>query len=468
MSAREPGRLSRRRAIAGLGGAAVVGGAAAWPWGRGRDGGPRLPAAGGPLLWTANVSYAQDEFFGPAVAGHLLLVERPYAARESERRDVLSCLDTATGRRLWSVRLDGSPGTLRRVLVSGAVALVRTRSALHAFDLRTGRLLWRRERNAGGPRSLTVTVGGGLVHDSANEENASSIASRHALQGYEVGSGRLRWTTVVQPRVSTAEAPIYAAGLLLGTAVMAGVSSNSETFAYAVDAATGRQRWSRRLGVRHSFTGVGVAHDAGTFYVFSQETGDLHAVDVSTGAIRWRARAKRSSGRGTPSVDERTLRAGVPVVSGATVYVCDEYGVLHAFDVRNGRERWTFTTDARPRYAHLLPGPRTGGDDLVYFRAGHTGRSSGGTLYALSARQRRPLWQRPADHSYSGPLLSGNLLYVPDAEAITVYDPVGGAVRHRVELRGLGLGGGSTELVSDGTRVHALARIQVLALRLES
>jgi outer membrane protein assembly factor BamB len=316
---------------------------------------------------------------------------------------------------------------------------------------------------------VTVTVGGGLVHDSASEQNAvSSDASRHALQGFEVGSGRLRWTAAVRPQVVTADAPIHAAGLLLGSAaMMSGPSRVLESFAYAVDAASGRQRWSRPLGVRDTSRGCGVAHAAGTFFVYSRASGDLHAVDVSTGAIRWHARTGRPSGRARLSVGERALGAGVPVVAGPTVYVCDEYGALHAFDVRDGRRRWTFTTDARPRAVHLVPGPPTGGD-LVYFRARHDGRSSESTLHALSASERRTLWKRPADDSYSGPLLSGGMLYVSDAQAITAYDPLDGAVRHRVDLSALRLGGTSTELVADGARILALARVQVLALRLES
>ncbi|GAA2076566.1 PQQ-binding-like beta-propeller repeat protein [Actinomadura alba] len=466
MSAGEPGRLSRRRAIAGLAGAAIAGGATVWPLGEGRDAYPSIPAADGPLLWTAEVKLAADEFFGPVTAECLVLVERPFVARGPERWTVLSCLDTATGRRLWSVSLGRSPVTLRKVVVSGSVVLARTSAALHAFDLHTGRLLWRRERNTSGSPSLMVTVGGGLVHDSGGEENATTTTSRHALHAYEVGSGRLRWTTAVRPRVVTADAPIYAAGSLLGTAVMLGPSRTAEAFAYAVDAATGEQRWSRRLGVRD--TGLsGVAHAAGTFYVFSREAGVLHAVDASTGTIRWQVRPRpRSRGGAGLSVGERVLDAGVPVVAGTTVYVCDEYGVLHAFDVRDGRRRWAFTTGARPSRVHVVAGP-PGGNGLVYFKAQYTGRSRGGsTMYALGADESRPRWQRRADGSHSGPLVSGDMLYVSDGDAITGYDPIDGAVRRRVDLRALGAGG-STELVTDGARVHALSGVQVLAFRLE-
>ncbi|MBC6458095.1 PQQ-binding-like beta-propeller repeat protein [Actinomadura sp. HBU206391] len=467
MSTGESGRLSRRRAIAGLAGAAIAGSATVWPLREEQDAYPSIPAPDGPLLWTAEVKLAADEFFGPVTAGHLLLVERPFAARGRERWTVLSCLDTGTGRRLWSVSLGPSTARLQKVVVAGSVVLARTYEALHAFDLHTGRLLWRRERNTGGSASLTVTVGGGLVHDSGDEENAvSTTTSRHALHAYEVGSGRLRWTTVVQPRVVTADAPIYAAGSLLGTAVMSGVSRNSETFAYAVDATTGEQRWSRRLGVWDSGPGSGVAHAAGTFYVFSRGRGVLHAVDVSTGRIRWQVRPRPRSGGGAGlSVGERTLDAGVPVVAGTTVYVCDEHGVLHAFDVRDGRRRWAFGTDARPSKVHMVPEPRTG-DGQVYFRASHTGRSNS-TLYALGADERRPRWQRRADGSYSGPLVSGNMLHVSDGDAITGYDPIDGSVRRRVDLRALGAAG-TTELVTDGANVYALSGVQVLALRLES
>ncbi|MBE1532878.1 PQQ-binding-like beta-propeller repeat protein [Actinomadura algeriensis] len=463
---------SRRSAIAGLAGAAfaagaVAGGAVPRLRDLGRRPAPLVPAGTGPLLWTADVEVADERFFGPDAAGRLLLVERPFDASRRERSSALTCLDAATGHRLWSVPLPAEPGTPHSVVVSGSVVLVRTQGELQALDLRTGRVRWRHERNATGSGTAAVTAGPGLVLDSAKDDNAADRSAPHAVHAYETGGGRLRWRAVVEPRIMTAQAPVRAAGLLLGVAT--GLHRTKRTvFVYALEAATGLQRWWRPVEPdTAAIPKATLTHALNTVFV-SLDGRVLYALDATTGAVRWRTRPRLRTGG---SSGRAPTGADVPVVAGGAVHLCCADGVLRAFDARRGRQRWAFDTGEGPAATGSLqvgPRPIAEGGLLYVASRGTAASDHRSTVHALNAADGRVRWRRSADGSHGRPvmIMAAGALHVSDGEAVTAHDPLDGAVRRRLDLRALRLAG-STGLLTDGARLHVLASPQVLALSLE-
>ncbi|MGP4027398.1 outer membrane protein assembly factor BamB family protein [Actinomadura sp. 3N407] len=459
---------SRRRAIAGLTGAAIVGGAAAWPWAERDIRAPAVPGGNGPLQWTAETELADVRFFGPVTSERLLLVERPFIARRRQRGSALSCLDAVTGRRLWSVPLAATFGTLRKVAVSDSVVLVRTRGALQALDLRTGRPLWRHGRLTPGSGAAMVTADAGLVLDSGKDENAAERTEPHAVVAYEPAGGRLRWTATVQPRVVTTYAPIHAAGLLLGAATT-GRLSEKTAFVYALDAATGRQRWWRPVEPDYEVVPMmTLAYAQGTVFV-SLDGRRLVALDAATGDVRWRSQFELRSERSAGSGDRAPTGADVPVVAGATAYLCGADGVLRAFDVRHGRQRWAFALgegSSAMRSVPDRPRPIVEGDLVYALSRGTAATRHRSTMHVLGVADGRPRWQGPAQSSRGGPLMAGGALYLSDATAVTAHDPADGTVRRRLDLAALGVGG-SRELITDGARLYVLAPSRLFALPLE-
>jgi outer membrane protein assembly factor BamB len=460
---------SRRRTIAALAGAALAGAAVAWPWGRMREHPPAVPAANGPLLWTANADLADEEFFGPVTADRLLLVEKRFAVRRRQPRwtVALSCLDAATGRRLWQAPLapssDDDGHEMQQLAVSGSVALVRTEARLQALDLHTGRPLWRRDR-ASGRGATAVPVGAGLMIDSGHDESAEQT-ERHSVEAYDADSGRLRWATEVQPELSTAGATIHAAGLLIGAGMSVSLASDAAVV-YALDAATGRQRWWRPVEQDYGLTPeMALVHSGGVVFV-SVDARLLVALDAATGAVRWRSRFRLRADGSDRAVGNGPSGADVPVVAGDTVYLCCADGVLRAFNVRNGRQRWAFAMDEEPSVMGLVPRrPRPViGNDLVYVTSVDKA-GDGKTMHVLGAADGRLRWRRSARSSTGGPVMAGGTLYLSDGEAVTAYNPVG-TVRRRLDLTALGEDG-ITSLISDDARLYVLARTQVLALSLE-
>jgi outer membrane protein assembly factor BamB len=454
--------------LAGLAASAFAGGAAAWRV-EGGQGAPVPARAAGPLLWTAEVELADPEFFGPAASGRLPLVERPFDARQGKRSTALSCLDVLTGRRVWSVPVETTHGTLRKVTVSGRIVVVRTRGALQALDLHTGDRLWGHDRNTTGSRATTVLAGGGLILDSGEDENAAERTSPFAVHAYEPDRGRLRWTGTVQPRVVTAQAPILAAGLLLGAATTDRPHGRT-AFVYALHAATGRQRWARPVQRGYRTIPLMTLACYNGLVLVSLDGRRLVALNAASGAVRWSSDiGLRTGGDADDSVGALT-GTDVPVAAGTGVYLCCSDGVLRAFDVRTGRRRWDFTLDEGPAVAQ----PRSGrprpivANDLVYVTdRGSSATGYQSTLRVLDAADGRSLWQLPARDSHGGPVMAGGALHVPDGRSVTAYDPFDGTVRRRLDLRALNAEG-PTELLPHGARLHVLAGTQVLALNLRS
>ena len=105
--------------------------------------------------------------------------------------------------------------------------------------------------------------------------------------------------------------------------------------------------------------------------------GDLIAVDLDSGALRWKYSTQSYIGESSPAVG-----------SGA-VYVGDLDGTLHAVSARDGKPLWTFKTDAEIKSSPVLvPVPE---DDLVLIGSYDT------HLYALEARTGKLRWKYQTD-----------------------------------------------------------------------
>ena len=73
--------------------------------------------------------------------------------------------------------------------------------------------------------------------------------------------------------------------------------------------------------------------------------GELVALDLQSGAVRWRYR--------TTEIGESS-----PAVADGVVYIGDLSGVLHAVDVQSGKARWTFKTAGEIRSSPVVVGAR--------------------------------------------------------------------------------------------------------------
>lgn len=158
---------------------------------------------------------------------------------------------------------------------------------------------------------------------------------------------------------------------------------------YAVDAASGEERWRFETGGRvESSPSV----DSGTVYVGSDD-GYLYALDAESGAERW------SFGTGGK------VRSSPAIVAGV-VYFGSSDGGVYALDAGSGQQRWRFRTEAAPQRTRWQKWMRTrewsyNGDrdfegvvsSLAYQDGVLFFGSTDGNLYAVDADDGRELWR---------------------------------------------------------------------------
>ncbi|MFE2322859.1 PQQ-binding-like beta-propeller repeat protein [Streptomyces sp. NPDC059385] len=209
------------------------------------------------------------------------------------------------------------------------------------------------------------------------------------LLALDAATGKEKWSLKLGRRpmgLAVADTVVYAA--------------NDDGSLYAVDASTGSTRWNYVSG--NSFLSPPVAAD-GT--VFLGGRGGLHAIDAATGARRWTYDAGSEC---SPAVAE-----GVVYVA-ASVLTPDS--TIHAIDAATGAVKWTLAVDAITQAAPAVAG------GVVYIGDWN------GRLYALDSATGAKKWVTTVDHEYfASATVTDGLVYVGGTAALYAFDTATGA-----------------------------------------
>jgi len=296
----------------------------------------------------------------------------------------------------------GQGGVLWRTSTGGAIrstpAVTATRifigsgdGSLYALDRITGRVVWRFA--AGDPVTASPAVAGGLV-----------VAATHAgrLFAADERSGRLRWSRRTGDALPFNTYPAGAWDLWASSPVISGttvVIGGADGLVYALDLATGKERWTARTGGRVRAT---PAVADGTVIVGSWD-GRVYALDLATGRERW---VHHTIGDTLDSrkfgYDRRALQSSPAIVDGR-VFVGSRDGGLYALDARTGERYWRATH----RGSWVVGSPAVK-DGVVY-----VGSSDGQFVQAVDAATGTERWRFPTGSNVnSSPVLARDLVIV--------------------------------------------------------
>jgi len=204
------------------------------------------------------------------------------------------------------------------VIYDNVLYIGSTDKTFYAFDLATGKRLWK--FNAGGFIESVATVGDGHVYFGSSDG---------LLIALNASDGRELW------RFNT-NSEIVSSPLILSNILFLYSSGNR---VYAVDKRTGEKLWRythpvfQTISMRSQSSPASSADGKIIYQVFSD--GTLTALDAGTGRGVW---SKKLFTESPPAGRYRRT----PIVYGDTVYAIGESLKVHAFDAASGRPKNTY------------------------------------------------------------------------------------------------------------------------------
>jgi outer membrane protein assembly factor BamB len=294
-----------------------------------------IDAASGAVKWvyTAHnglksnpLVYGGVVIVGEGNADSMTFRPRKYVRVGSGSSGILA-LDARTGRKRWYYQLTGT-GQPTAAIVNGVLIHHDGDGVIVALDPRTGRQLYR--RNVGAVASMVgvIPIDGDLVVTTGIFPNS--------VMGIRHGSGALAWTWDLPasssgvgdcPPASDGHAIFcdYLAPLEKGPPVDPGVSAREHV--YSLDARTGKPLWDVALEPGTTPTRNESAIPLvyrNRLYVGSAVAPYVHAIDAATGRVLWRRKVHGA------------VKGGI-VAQNGIVYFGDLQGYLWALDAESGR-----------------------------------------------------------------------------------------------------------------------------------
>ncbi|MGA7076621.1 MAG: PQQ-binding-like beta-propeller repeat protein [Halobacteriota archaeon] len=208
--------------------------------------------------------------------------------------------------------------------------------------------------------------------------------------------------------------PSGGGGILTTPAVANGIvyTGSTENNFYAIDAATGHERWHYWTLGQGDTSSPAVAY--GMVY-FGTTDSHVYALDAQTGDYKWSFETVRP--------------ARTPTVADGVVYIGCNGGYLYALDAYTGQLKWSFLAPSQiGSYNFIVTAPAVA-NGMVYVA---TGMDGAGVIYALDAKTGAEQWRfmDGISRSYgSSPAVVDGVLY---------FEGVSGAT----ELWGSGWGSG--------------------------
>lgn len=287
-------------------------------------------------------------------------------------------IDAATGATRWRIAARTDGDGWGPAAVAGGLVFACDRHGLHAFDAATGEARWQAQAPKGSAPAVAdgvVYVGGAslLAFDAATgaqrwnflpQDTPSGAAGylstpavadgvvyagtgTHRLYAVDAATGQERWEVTFLPvqesgDIAPLSAPVVADGRVYAVVHARPSAGVLKAFLWAIDAATGHKLWATEtLG---SSLGVGATQPAvagGAIYVQGPDAAHPNrsivvALDAATGTERWRVNVPV-----TGSFNGSEWSG--PSVVGDTVLVTGAH-VLEARDAAGGRLRWRVAT----------------------------------------------------------------------------------------------------------------------------
>lgn len=376
-----------------------------WPQWRGpqRDGVTTLSA---PKTWPPTLTKRWEVTVGVGHSSPVMSGERVILHARQGDVEITRAFDLKTGKELWRNEYPApyrvnpaaaghGPGPKSTpVVANGRVFTFGISGILSAHDIATGKLLWRTAAPAAPPEfgtAMSPIVDGGMVivHLGANDKGA--------LTAFDAASGKPRW-------LWTGDGPAYASPVIADFNGTRQLVTQSENAIVGLNVATGQLLWQVPFKTnfdQNSVTPV-VMRD---LVIYSGLENGTAAVRIGRDGTAWTARQVWKN-------DQVSMYMSSPVVSGTTMFGLSHRnrGQFFAIDLAAGKTLWTTPGREGENASLLMAGPllliSTTNAELIVARA-NPARFDEIKRYTIA---NSAVWAHPA--------VAGNTILVKDVDKL--------------------------------------------------
>jgi outer membrane protein assembly factor BamB len=385
-----------------------------WPQWRGpnRDGtvvGVTLPQA-----WATTLKQVWETNVGQGLSSPVVVDDRIYVHSRREPDEMVSCLDLADGKTIWTGRYpapweiqpgagnDKGPHSTPTVQGDGVFTL-GVSGVLTRWDARTGDVKWRRSPPAGArgavPQygaALSPLVSDGLVFAHGAVEHQTALAA------FDAATGEMKWAW-------TNSVPSYASPILVEFAGQRQLVVLSESKLAAFSPADGKVLWHRNLRPRNSYENIITPVQFKDLLIYAQ-TGypEIIAVRVVRNGDAFRLEEVWTN-------REHRLSECTPIVVGELLMGLSSGKVGHLFclDAATGRTLWEHGSGLQSE----VPPVNAGGVVVVVTKGILI------TLLRPNPERYEPVaeWKGPVNAIHVGPVFLGDRILVWDSRALRLF-----------------------------------------------
>jgi outer membrane protein assembly factor BamB len=305
-----------------------------WPQWRGPGRDARVAGFVPPKAWPKELAQKWKVTVGQGDAAPSLVGNQLFIFARQEGSEVTLCLDAATGKELWSDKIEaqaisgpasGHAGPRSSPAVAdGKVVTLGVRGTVSCFEAATGKKLWRKDDFQAWPQFFTssspLIVDGRCIAQLGGKGNGALVA-------YDLATGDPKWKW-------TGDGPGYASPALLTVGKTQAIVAETESKVVAIDAADGKLLWQA------PFAPQARGYNAATPVVEGQ-TIIYAGSGRGTRAVKLEREGDAVTAKELWSNSEKSVQFSTPVLRNGLLFCLSQANEFFCINAQDGKTAWT-------------------------------------------------------------------------------------------------------------------------------
>ncbi|MFY9152703.1 MAG: PQQ-binding-like beta-propeller repeat protein [Prolixibacteraceae bacterium] len=378
-----------------------------WPQWRGVKSDGNVSGFKAPSSWPTELKQEWKVTVGLGDAGPVLVGNKLYSFSRQENDEVLLCLDAISGKEIWqnkypAITVTGPsashPGPRSTPAVAeGKIVTLGVGGVLSCLDATSGKLVWRKENTSNlNPPFFTamspMIVNGKCIAFLGGKESGTIFA-------FDLVTGSETWKWA-------GDGPTYSSPVVMTIDGKKQLVVYTEKNLVGLDAADGKLLWKVDAPCQNRFYNAATPVVLGQTVIITGQGSGTKAIEIVKEGDEFVTKELWANA-------ELGTKYNTPVIQDGLLYGLSNGRKFYSLDVKNGLTMWADTTMNSDFGALLNCGSAIislpSNSNLIVFKPGQK---------SYSELTRIKVSDKPV---FSTPVVSGNKIYIKDAEILTLY-----------------------------------------------